>query len=450
MGRAEMLKCPKISSFFAVPSRVIWIALVMVVAGAPSAVRGAPSEASEGAVGPHSQEVRAAKASYAAGRYADAARSFQAAWRRYAWVGALYNAGMAWDAAGEHDALAIAAWRAYLAASEAVVEEERLDLERRIERALARTGTLKIRYRGASAARPTRLILHREGDPGSDLVEIEVSAGEAAEAELAEVPVDPGAWVITGRGEGAEVVSRALVDVNLTQEVLLEGREPEPEVPREASGPPPKLVPTALEGPTRPLEANLEAARLRRLRLSLGVGLGVAGVGLAASGAAIWPYGAQGRYKAWIGGEAGAARLVEAEHARQLASVSLLGAGVGVWAGAATAAGGALAPRKVLLQAAVGGGIAVGGALLQVSAVRCTQAAQELGDFGSCRGRDFTGGALLGVGGGLLGASLVTLVAGVVTRLEPGRRAGRARHERPGLSVQAGPTGAGVLVGGSF
>ncbi|MBK8266748.1 MAG: hypothetical protein IPK80_36155 [Nannocystis sp.] len=421
----------------------------MVVA-APSAASGAPSEASEGAVGPHSQEAQAAKAAYAAGRYADAARSFQAAWRRYAWVGALYNAGMAWDAAGEHDALAIAAWRAYLAASEAVVKEERLDLERRIERALARTGTLKIRYRGASAARPTRLILHREGDPGADLVEIEVPAGEAAEAEaeLAEVPVDPGAWVVAGRGERAEVVGRAQVEVNLTQDVLLEGREPD--VPREALLPPPERVPAAREGPASPLEANREAARLRRLRLSLGVGLGVAGVGLAASGAAIWPYGAQGRYKAWIGGEAGAARLVEAEHTRQLASVSLLGAGVGVWFGAATAAGGALAPRKVLFQAAVGGGVAVGGALLQVSAVRCTQAAQELGDFGSCRGRDFTGGALLGVGGGLLGASLVTLVAGVVTRLEPGRRAGRARHERPGLSVQAGPTGAGVLVGGSF
>ncbi|MBK8260072.1 MAG: hypothetical protein IPK80_01905 [Nannocystis sp.] len=420
----------------------------MVVA-APSAASGAPSEASEGAVGPHSQEAQAAKAAYAAGRYADAARSFQAAWRRYAWVGALYNAGMAWDAAGEHDALAIAAWRAYLAASEAVVKEERLDLERRIERALARTGTLKIRYRGASAARPTRLILHREGDPGADLVEIEVPAGEAAEAEaeLAEVPVDPGAWVVAGRGERAEVVGRAQVEVNLTQDVLLEGREPD--VPRRRC---------CRRLSACPRRGRGQRARLRRTARRRGCG----GCGCRWAwgwGSPGWGWRRAARRSGRMARKAATRRGSAGKRGqRGWSRRSTRGSSRACrcWArGSAVVRGGDGSRRGAgaaegALPGGGGRGVAVGGALLQVSAVRCTQAAQELGDFGSCRGRDFTGGALLGVGGGLLGASLVTLVAGVVTRLEPGRRAGRARHERPGLSVQAGPTGAGVLVGGSF
>lgn len=152
-------------------------------------------------VAPPPADARAeAKAMYAAGRYLEAARAYEANWRRNGHKGSLYNAGMAREAAGLGNiALAVYNWRRYLAEVGASVSgAERQELARRIEAAEGKLVKVELVAQG-DVGGPRRVELKRGNASAADQLVIAWEAGWSSHT----LHLDPGGWsavVVAGDG----------------------------------------------------------------------------------------------------------------------------------------------------------------------------------------------------------------------------------------------------------
>lgn len=153
-------------------------------------------------VAPPPADARAeAKAMYAAGRYLEAARAYEANWRRNGHKGSLYNAGMAREAAGLGNiALAVYNWRRYLAVVGASVSgAERQELARRIEAAEGKLVKVELVAQG-DVGGPRRVELQRGNASAADQLVIAWEAGWSSHT----LHLDPGGWsAVVVEGDGS-------------------------------------------------------------------------------------------------------------------------------------------------------------------------------------------------------------------------------------------------------
>lgn len=153
-------------------------------------------------VAPPPADARAeAKAMYAAGRYLEAARAYEANWRRNGHKGSLYNAGMAREAAGLGNiALAVYNWRRYLAEVGASVSgAERQELARRIEAAEGKLVKVELVAQG-DVRGPRRVELQRGNASAADQLVIAWEAGWSSHT----LHLDPGGWsAVVVEGDGS-------------------------------------------------------------------------------------------------------------------------------------------------------------------------------------------------------------------------------------------------------
>lgn len=212
-----------------------------------------------------------------------------------------------------------------------------------------------------------------------------------------------GAWHMTLRAPGREAVEREV----------------------EVTGP-------------RQLAFELQRDRVGRARLGLGVGLGLASLGLWATGAVLVAQGRQGYAGRPTGGDAmqplGDPASLEpalADYDRMMAGAGVLGAAAGVLGVALTDA---VMPRRRMpaVELGLGGGLLLGGAIALGSLHR-THRPWDGGFPGGAMAGDTFATALLGAGTGLVSAGLVSLLARRVGKQQALRRerAPVARGYRP-------------------
>lgn len=474
-------------------SRRVLLAIVvvcaLVVPGDVSATE--PSAAATSAE--RSDLTSVAKDHYAAGRYLEAARAFEMIWRETHRPGALFNAGMAREAAGQgNDALAIHHWRRYLAlAGASTSAAERADIERKIKAAEQRTVAVELAY----PARP--------GEPAP--VQLDLRRGEGGDALVVEWPrgreshglhLDGGEWVVVVAGErgalttrrfmvahGQEVplrvalvdpIREGVVDVRFgPQRALARGIEVAWQGPVGAEVPyartvdeadarwslsegrwvlrarAPGFAPRAVAVDVGDEEAAVEV-RLRRdaeTRARIGVATvsGAAAIGMLAGGAVLFI----NRNSALSPVFADTSKPRE-EFPPELAVIRgasagavLLGAGGGATIAAVTAAG-SRRGRALAAEAVVGtAALAAGVTWLQVHKDRCFRGIQTTEELKSCYHEGIPPAAMVGFGAGLLGASALALVTRAAVRSSTRRRAAR-------LDAGGGPDGAYFSLRGEF
>ncbi|MCB9567317.1 MAG: hypothetical protein H6710_08950 [Myxococcales bacterium] len=395
---------------------LLCLALATSIGLGPLPLHAAPASSST-STAPADPRSATARDHYSAGRYAEAARLFEAIWRDGGRPNVLYNAGMAREAAGAgHEALALIDWRRYLEADPEITNDELADLERRMIAAAERTASIELlfdRSPGGAAATGVELLrdqtpaedalvlpwsdpgpLQTRLTPGSWTANVALSDGtvasqtfnvEAAGGSLRVViagplPVPqetpPPPATVTARFAPAAALSRGV-------EVTWEGSEPpptttvhEPELRVElpagswvlhasARG----FVPLHHELDLRAAEHEELDLKLRRdpvssARRGLSIGLGAAAFGLVASGAAVAGRSVNERSAAFAELSAGPSRDTRAAYVRTMKplnqGIGTLSGGLGVGVVAATvAAGGRRTP--LLIELGLGGALAIGG-----------------------------------------------------------------------------------------
>jgi hypothetical protein len=157
------------------PPSVLRLLLALLLAPASSALAAAAAPIPPALHNLHlhtapNPALDAARQLYAEGRYADAASAFEQIYRTTGDTAALFNAGMAREAAGAgHETHAIYDWLRYLELTPSAAEEERLDLQRRIAAAQAHTTPVELLYNAApDGPEPThiKLFFTAKGSPG--------------------------------------------------------------------------------------------------------------------------------------------------------------------------------------------------------------------------------------------------------------------------------------------
>lgn len=136
-----------------------------------------------------------AKSLYGEGRYVEAARIFEALWRDDPQPKFLYNAGAAWEAAGE-DVGALAGFVGYLAEKTRrrdLGAEDRQAVEARVERLEGRLVPVVVEISPTALRGRVRVAVTR--DPGGDRFEVTPRGRDIATAAVEErIYLSPGAW----------------------------------------------------------------------------------------------------------------------------------------------------------------------------------------------------------------------------------------------------------------
>ncbi len=457
--------------------------------------------------------VEAARDLFEGRDYLGAAVSFDELYAANPSLDLLHYAALSWAAAGD-DTRAILRWRRFFAEKGAAASKHAAEAKSYLEESYKRTTALSIGVvpRGGLSASAEFTLERLDGEAGAALV-VSVEELQLVGGQLSVAP-GHWRITVTGvhpsyEGSSAEVLTDAElgtleVTIVLTPRLgalqLMTGA-PEPGTPAPA-----KIVLEDLSGIEPPVEVMLDEPEIRQrlragrwsytvtdhqdrflrsgevwvragsssrldvlagtstvaadegqdvaspsLRLRLGVGLGVVGIGLAAGGLARIPYGQASDFDSFFAeGSTVSPWRVVGQHERLTEGLLLVGSGVGVGIGAASAALG-VQDRGMLIEAGVGGAVFAGGLGLLLSGGSCLKKSPYGADnrtneewIRSCRARDFSGGVLLGSGLGLVMASSATLL----TRLIVNKRRRRQRTTRAG--VGGGPGGLSFTVSGRF
>lgn len=466
--------------------------LALALLTAPDlALANAPAQEGQG------DPMIAAKQLYRDGRYLDSARAFEQIYRTTGNTNALFNAGMAREAAGAgHEAHAIHDWSLYLQLAPAVPESERADLQRRLDAAARNTAPVEILYDyPADAPDPRRVELHR-GDRDVDPLIVNIPEGE----RLVTIPLSAGPWTARVFGEGGLLhavpfnvtgpSAKALhlrlapaapeetpVSVRLGPERALSrgielrwegpGEAPSPETTNEAErswklAPGPWVLHAQAKGfrPER-LQVDVDGVpselelRLRRhpdvtARIALGAVSGAIGVGLVAAGGVVWSQGRSDFEKNKAGLDEptdyadGGRRLVVVttlyqDSLTQLRGLGLAAGGLGAGVVSITEAAGG-GRRARFAELGIGAPLAVAG-LVAIAQVRGREEnrlseSSEEDELTDWRARLVPGYSLLGAGAGMASASLVAIIthAAVNRRTRP-RTAAAAAPLRRGLML---------------
>lgn len=404
-----------------------------------------------------------ARTHYSERRYLEAARMYEQLWRDTQAAKYRFNAGMARSAA-EHDGAAIVHWQAYLDTAPSVTARERSMLTAEIAAAKQRTRPLKLKIQGPLA--PASLTLTAPADaPQGPRDPIDLIPATAIDLSL-----EPGRWTATLARPG-----RPLASVTFTAEagaVITLGGDPpptlEPPPAAQPADPTPPATPipatltltlgprralasgvevrlrgpapipaSELRGPEqtwqlppgawtvraeardheprsadlqlgpgelRRLDLQLQLDRAARTRRGLGLGLGVTGFGLFTAGVIVAASNA--------GTLDCATRLACQDAANTVLDrsigLALLGTGLGA-AGVAVTAGLTRKDRALLVETGLGGALLTGGLAWYLTEVTQTTALDH-------RGREHGAATLLGLGGGMFGAAIISLVTRRLTR----------------------------------
>ncbi len=452
----------------------------------------------------------AAKTLYGEGRYLEAARAFEAEFRESGRTGILYNAGLAREAAGPgNDALALLHWRQFLAEANDVTDAERNELGRRISTAEARTAPIEFNYDGPPSAHPEGISLRRKGTDEADRLELNWPQDQAT----LRLYVDLGKWTVEIHGPhtiaqeisfdahrastetmrfaitGTQALAPMPVRITLgpkralRQGINLSWTGPGPaEHPktRKAHAPtqkwtlPPgawtlranakgfKPAESLVTISDTPVQLTIELeSKVDWTRVGLGAGLGVASAGFLIAGGTTLPgrlKTADNSYTSYTDKPTAANGESAKTGRRQLeTSFALVGTGIGLAIPALTA----LRPvkkRTYLIEAAVGGVVALSGAGLFMGSASCfrkanadhnpnNNSALDPEAFDNCRTLGFLGSAPLGLGVGLLsGASLSFAVHTVLNK----RKHKKTTSNTPQLSATGDSRGASLLLTGRF
>ncbi len=426
-----------------------------------------PVPADESRIAPIDESARsaAARAHYAARRYREAAKVYEQLWRDTQAPKYRFNAGMARGAA-EHDAAAIVHWQAYLADAPTIAPAERTMLETEIAAARRRTLPVQLKIQGPLA--PATLTLRApDGAPQGPRDPIELVPARSIDLSL-----EAGAWTATlirpGRPDasasfrvaadaestitlGAEAPAPAIAPTpvintppapaTLTLELgprraLARGvtvtatgpTHPGPRTLRSASTPwtlpagawtlrataqdrrPAETTVTLAPGETRRLALQLRPDRPTQARLGLGIGLGGAGLVLLTTGAVV------------TARSSGALTCIDLDTCSSAANqvldrsigFSLIGAGLGAAVPALTTGLGRkpATDRILMIEAGAGAMMLVGGVAWYFSEVTRTTALDAMP-------RQHAAATLRGLGGGMLGGALISLVVRRLTRDRP-------------------------------
>lgn len=420
--------------------------------------------------GEASARSASARAHYAAHRYREAAQVYEALWRDTRAAKYLFNAGMA-RAAAEHDGAAIVHWQAYLAAAPTIASGERSMLEGEIAAARRRTRPVHLRVEGPLAGATLVLDAPEGASQGArDPLEL-------VPAESIELSLESGTWqaTLTRPGRPASVVRfRVAADAEPTITVGAEVLAPTPAEARPpiastapaapatlileigprralargvtvtADGPAPAVTRTLRApsspwvlragawtlratapdrqtasatitlGPddTRRVALHLPRDRAAQTRLGLGLGLGGAGLVFVTAGAVV---AARAPHRDLLCDDHATCSATADHVLDRSIGFSLIGTGLGAAVPAVTAGLGRTgnAPtssdRALMAEAGVGGVLLVGGLAWYLSEVTRTTALDDIP-------RQHAAATLRGLGGGMLGGAVISLVVRRLTR----------------------------------
>lgn len=458
-----------------------------------------PAQAEEPAdAAPASQEpgrAPSAKDLYAQRRYVAAAHAFEA----MDTTGALYNAGMARAAAGHH-AHALLRWARYQELTVDLTESGRADIVRLMGE--ARQRTVSVHFAATAAPDARTLVVQPPNSLAVDALLVPWPANQ----ETVTVYLDVGTWSAALRtAEGtspAHTVSvhegetelavkltptlhsspvrlrigprRAIkrgIDVTWTGPGRPEQRQfvaqdtrwelPPGKWQFHARARGYEAVDRAVavtEGPTQ-VDLTLRRDRHEQARVGLGVGLGLAGLGLLVSGGVLFAIGRRIDEKAATALDGvpnpstdDSIDVVERDLRRQSGGVALLSTGGGATVVALTAGLGG-DERVLAAEAGVGAVFLAGGIAWLVHAQGCPARLPESQDrplneyaptydeLRGCAAQGVPGAVLLGTGAGLLGSAIVALAT---------RRTLRRNPSRIGASAKLSTTDWAVSIQGKF
>ncbi|HFE44523.1 MAG TPA: hypothetical protein ENJ18_03370 [Nannocystis exedens] len=484
--------------------------IFIVVPALASALLGlVPSERT----GQDPSGIEAARDLFEGRDYLGAAASFDDLYAANPSVDLLHYAALSWASAGD-DTRAILRWRRFFADKDAAASKYAAEAKSQLDEASKRTTALSIRAvppGGLTAA--SELTLERlDGEAGAALVvkfaELQALGGQLAVApgrwRIAVRGLHPGYEPSSAEVETDADLSTLEVTIVLTPvlgALQLVHIKPEPgapvpgqivfedragiELPVVVSLDEPEIreelrigrwsytVKDRLGGIMNSGEVEMRAGSPSRidvlagtstvvgdegrdpadssLRLRLGVGLGVAGVGLIAGGLAWYPYGqARDLDDFFAEGSTVSPQVVAGQHERLAEGLMLVGSGLGVGIGAASAAFG-VNNRGLLVEAGVGGATFAGGLGLLLSGGPCLEKSPYGADnrgneesIRACRARDIAGGLMLGSGLGLVGASSVTLLTRWIVKKR------RRRQATTRADFGGGPGGLSLTISGRF